>query len=95
MSTSERPGGYAQAVESDSRLMAFLYILMRDHLPPGVVEGIMVDHVEVAAGMQHMYSNDFLAAYAYEIEQRLQGLTPERALSSAYAVLRTAQGKGK
>lgn len=87
---SGRPGGYQQALESHDPLVTFLYVLMRDHLTPGVVEGIMLGHVEQGAPMQQ-FSNDWLAAYAVELARRLQGWPPEHALAEAHSQLRRAQ----
>lgn len=60
----------------DSRLLvAFLYVLMRDHLPAGVVEGVLLklsnDNVE---DTQHEYTltNGYLAKYAKDIADRLE-----------------------
>ena len=52
------------------RLVSFLYILMRDHLPSGVVEEIMLRHVEISVtGVE--YSNPHLFAHAQELEARI------------------------
>lgn len=61
------------AVESSDPLVAFLYHLMRDHLPAGVVEGIVQNHVpnpgrEVTA----YFTNGYLASYAKDIAARLK-----------------------
>jgi hypothetical protein len=63
---------------------AFLYILLRDHLPAGEVEGIVRTHVELprlngsvagrsprAGAAPGVFSNDHMAAYAKELAQRL------------------------
>lgn len=59
------------------RLVTFLYILLRDHLPAGIVEEIMVKHAQYE-GIEALdeadfesYSNVHLARYAHEISQRL------------------------
>ena len=56
--------------ESFERLTAFLYILMRDHLPSGTVEKIMMDHVDVIIETP-VYSNQHLVAHAREIADRI------------------------
>lgn len=69
------------APPSDARLVAFLYVLLRDHLPSGVVERIMMDHVEklverdgtmepvYARGFK--YSNPHGEAHACALARRL------------------------
>ena len=54
-------------VRIHSRLTSFLYELMRDHLPPGTVEGIMLncDDPDVT------YCNGWLARYAHDVATRL------------------------
>lgn len=94
---SPRPGGYDQAIHSTDGLVGFLYVLMRDHVPPGVVEGVVVEHIEAARAARRpeaQFSNDFLAAYAYELARRLQGSSPLDALYEAHDQLRAAQAQG-
>jgi hypothetical protein len=91
--TSLRPGGYTQALHSNDRLVAFLYVLMRDHLPPGVVEGIVVGHCEAAADKVSQYSNDWVAAYSIELALRLAGAPRDEALAYAHARVREAQAE--
>lgn len=61
----------------DEKLVAFLYVLMRDEVPCGKVEGILQKHVMVAAlarpGDPVEYSNKHLEAYAREIAGKLSG----------------------
>lgn len=40
-------------------LQCFIYILLRDHLPSGVVHGILIDHTSKST--ESIYSNPFLA----------------------------------
>ncbi len=56
-------------VADDRPLVAFLYVLMRDHLPPGAVETIMSRHVE-GFGV-HDFSNGWLARHAQDLAERL------------------------
>ena len=58
-------------VESTSKALGFLYILMRDHLPPGAVEEIFSEHVDKMEGMTVTYSNGYLAQYAQSLAKRL------------------------
>lgn len=70
-----------------SPLTAFLYQLMRDHVTPGVVEGIVLRDEELREEqgdeLEFVLSNGYLAAYAAEVAQRLTkppGITgPKRA----------------
>lgn len=64
------------AVNSQDPLVSFLYILMRDHLPAGVVEGILQNHVVVEAqdegpSDESQFCNGYIAAYAKDIAARL------------------------
>jgi hypothetical protein len=56
------------------KLLTFMYILLRDHLPAGTVESIMVHHVEkqVELGLSPIFSNPFVEAYARELVGRLE-----------------------
>lgn len=57
-------------VDSDSLLVRFLYILMRDHVTAGVVESIMDDHVENGETLA-LFSNGWLASNAIDLADRL------------------------
>lgn len=57
-------------VNSQDPLVSFLYILLRDHVPAGVVEGIMQNHVEVAE-INTEFCNGFIARYARDVAARL------------------------
>lgn len=59
-------------------LVRFLYILMRDHLPSGVVEDIMENHVEKEKHEWTRLTNGFLAGHAYDLASRLKQ-TPSQA----------------
>jgi transcriptional regulator with XRE-family HTH domain len=52
------------------RLEAFLYVLLRDHLPAGAVESIVCDHAEKITGAIE-FSNKQLGAYAHQLARRL------------------------
>jgi hypothetical protein len=58
-------------------LVSFLYILLRDHLTAGAVEGIMMEHVEkVGANVTEIvFTNGYLAHYAEDLALRLRGET--------------------
>jgi hypothetical protein len=51
----------------DSKLVSFLYQLMRDHVPPGVIEEVANQSVE----SEVEYSNGWLAQYANDIANKL------------------------
>lgn len=56
-------------VKINSRLVSFLYELMRDHLPPGVVEEIVMASEDEP---ECLYTNGWLAKYAEDISNRLK-----------------------
>lgn len=55
-------------VEIDNKLTAFLYELMRDHLPAGKVEELVRSN-ECSAHIK--YTNGYLADYAHLLSKRL------------------------
>ncbi len=56
-------------------LTAFLYELMRDHLPPGVVEGLVRRNEDIGPDNPALFTNGFLANYAQHLTERLEGDT--------------------
>lgn len=52
------------------RLIAFLYLMLRDQLPAGVIEKIMVEQVDTLT-QEPKFSNPHLEAYARELSERL------------------------
>ena len=58
------------SVDATDPFVCFLYILMRDHLPLGVVEEIYRDHV--AGSTTHEYTNGYLAGYAKDLAERMR-----------------------
>lgn len=56
-------------VQINSRLVSFLYDLMRDHLPPGTVEEL-VQNAEDEPSI--VYTNGWLAKYAEDLSNRLK-----------------------
>jgi hypothetical protein len=61
-----------QSHTTGSPLVSFLYLLMRDHVPPGVVEGIVAkDEPREDPELVFVLTNGHLAAYAEEIAGRL------------------------
>jgi hypothetical protein len=55
-------------VNFNSKLISFLYELMRDHLPPGIVEKLVQDSQESDV----YYANGWLAKYAENLASRLE-----------------------
>jgi hypothetical protein len=56
-------------VNINSRLVSFLYDLMRDHLPPGKVEELVQNAEDVP---DVTYTNGWLAKYAEDLSNRLK-----------------------
>ena len=59
------------SVTSKSLLVAFLYELLRDSLPSGDLEQIMLN-IERSKGKKITYTNGWLANYAKDIASRLR-----------------------
>lgn len=57
------------SLDNIERLTEFLYILARDELPIGAIEGIMSDHV--TGGEADEYCNVWLEAWARNMAERL------------------------
>ena len=55
-------------VTSTDPMVAFLYELMRDHLPLGKVEEL----VRNSPKMEYVFTNGFLANYAKDLAERLK-----------------------
>lgn len=55
-------------VTSKSKLVSFLYILMRDHLPCGTVETMVSEE----KNQKSLYTNGWLATYAKDLARRLK-----------------------
>lgn len=72
---SEEPVSYLPRAVSESRLQFFLYLLLRDHLPAGVVEQL-VREVSSLPPVGHGFSNPALAHYAGELARRIS--VPDR-----------------
>jgi hypothetical protein len=56
-------------VGTQDKMVAFLYLLMRDHLPTGEVAEIVMD-LEKRGG-SYNFSNGWLAKYAVDLTKRL------------------------
>ncbi|HUU58867.1 MAG TPA: hypothetical protein VMZ50_04940 [Phycisphaerae bacterium] len=59
------------AVDDDRPLVALLFVLMRDHIPPGTMETVFENHVAKAGGQTQEYSNGWLARHAQDLARRL------------------------
>lgn len=57
------------SVALDGKLECFLYLLMRDHLPPGVVADLMQS---LGAHTSATFTNGWLARYAEHVAQELR-----------------------
>jgi hypothetical protein len=63
---------------SNSRLVAFIYLLGRDKLPLGAIEDLVVHlEKEKVRGTKLLFSNVELAEYAQRVVARLEKLTAE------------------
>jgi hypothetical protein len=58
-------------IKDTSKLVSFLYQLMRDNLPTGDVEKIMTE-IDKEQGKEIRYTNGWLAQYAKNIAKRLK-----------------------
>lgn len=56
------------SINLNSKLIAFLYVLIRDHLPLGDVEQLVRDSQDPEC----YYTNGWLAKYAQDIADRLK-----------------------
>ena len=54
-----------------TKLVAFLYLLMRDQMPTGDVAGILQNHIRKLGTTAWIFSNRHLEAYAREIAAEL------------------------
>lgn len=68
MALRERSG----AKRSRDPVVSFLYELMRDHVPPGVVEAVTRASIAKADLDETAYTNGWLADYAEDIAERLR-----------------------
>jgi hypothetical protein len=57
-------------IKDKSKLVCFIYLLGRDHLPLGEIEGILTS-MEKAGGDGYLYTNGWLAQYAQDIAKNL------------------------
>jgi hypothetical protein len=65
------------AVKDERLLVAFLYVLMRDTVPPGVIEGTLLklsneNAEDKETKHEYMLTNGYLAKYAQDIADRLE-----------------------
>ena len=58
-------------VNSNEGMVSFLYILMRDYLPCGVVERLVRDHVDFGE-KDSEFCNGFLENYAKDLAERIK-----------------------
>ncbi len=60
----------SKRVQDPRPLVSFLYELMRDHVPPGIVERV-VRNSATSVEDPTIYTNGFLAMYAQDLANRL------------------------
>lgn len=72
-------------IDNEDALTAFLYTLMRDHVPAGVVEKLTQEGEK--APPPYAFSNAFLAQYATELARRIRFTMPRRYAKRALDVL--------
>ena len=58
-------------VVSKSKLMCFIYMLMRDKLPAGEIEN-MVNRVRELTAEEYVFTNGYLGQYAKDLVDRLE-----------------------
>ena len=75
------------------QLTNFLYTLMRDHLPTGMVEKLVLQIEEEQTKQPIIYCNGWLAEYSNYLALRLIS-SPERETEKITKVLSPTQGKG-
>lgn len=56
-------------VDAESKLVCFLYVLLRDHIQPGQIEDIMLSQI---TGKPTEFTNGWLAKYAKDVASRLK-----------------------
>jgi len=61
------------ALQADSRLQAFLYVLMRDHVTPGTLGSVMEQIISMEKDDMVM-TNGWLGMYAGELAEILTAL---------------------
>ena len=58
-------------VKSKDKLVCFLYVLMRDYIVPGKVEGLMIEQ-KIESIEETVFTNGWLANYAKDLAKRLK-----------------------
>lgn len=74
-SQSERMRLASGQVSDRRKLVAFLYMLLRDHLTVDKVESMMMQLATLEEGHESHYTNGWMASHAKDIALRLTGLT--------------------
>jgi len=71
------------SVDSDDPLLSMFYSLLRDHVQPGDVEGVVLEIEEAIARGDKVtrYTNGWLAKYAENLANRVRGDVAWRALT--------------
>ena len=61
------------SVDTNDRLVEFLYEVMRDHINPGRME-MLVRNCVASGDREVRFTNGYLARYAEDLARRLRGL---------------------
>ena len=69
--TNEQMAKNTGEVASTSKVTGLLYTLMRDHIPPGIIEKIVTELEQGCDVLQ--FTNGYLANYAILLDERLHG----------------------
>jgi len=67
-----KPKFKTRRMKTDDPLVVFLYLLLRDHLPFGEVEGIMMGHIENDKLGEGFLSEPTIGRYAKQLAERLR-----------------------
>lgn len=71
MATEERPiRGRSGRVNSTDKVVCLLYLLLRDTMPAGQLESIVAS---LEKDHEFLFSNGWLAEYAIDLRERLNG----------------------
>jgi hypothetical protein len=60
--------------KGEEQLVKFLYILLRDHVPTGAVEGIIEEHVRKSKDKRGIFSSKHLEGLATDMARDILGV---------------------
>lgn len=64
-------------IDSRSKLVCFLYLLMRGYVNAGQIEEIMTQLAQSEPDTEYQFCNGYLAKHAFDITERLLDMTEE------------------